>query len=185
PFSLYFSIQRAMSGKDSLQMPQLIAQKCTTTTCPFRLSVSIGSELNQSVPPSREGMGLSIRSGIAISLWHFQRPFDQERGCTLPDPDPPGLTWRIWVETLGHGRRHVSVIPAPVLDLEGLLTGLPVGAAEAASLQGFEHTQSFVDATADVERVNDLILKRAVRIDDEQTAQSDGFVFEHNTVIAA
>ena len=61
-------IQSFIVGNDSLQVPQLTAQKCTSTGLPLRSSSLIGSELNHLVPPLREGNGLSIRSGMQINL---------------------------------------------------------------------------------------------------------------------
>src|ERR1700722_16428641 len=71
------------------------------------------------------------------------------------------------------------------LNRERLLTRFPISSAQTAGLDRFEYTKGFVDAAADVEAADNLILKYAVRIDDEETAQGVTLIFHQNAEIAA
>ena len=67
--------------------------------------------------------------------------------------------------------------------LESLLTGLPVGGAEAAGLQRLKDAQSLIHGTTHIQAVDGGILENAVRVDNEQAAKSDTFAVDEDAVI--
>jgi len=73
--------------------------------------------------------------------------------------------------------------------LDGGLARSPVGRANFAVLvrvlEGLHETKSLVDGTSDRKIVDGDLTQGALGVDDEQAAESDAFLLDENTVVAA
>src|SRR5712671_2147834 len=81
----------------------------------------------------------------------------------------------------GEGAKETT---SRTLGLDRFLTWPPFRLAKPAGLQGLDDAQGFFGRTSNVQIMNDFVAQHAFRIDHEQTAQCDAFVFDEHAIIA-